>query len=237
MKLCKKLKPCVVLAVLMLSPMSLLADTIAIIGTGQVAGALGPEFSALGHTIVYGSREPTREDVQSLVSRTGNGASATTPADAVRAASIIVLAVPGLKVEQITKNLGDLGGKIIIDPTNPLIETEDGLLGLDTPSSNSEVIQLVAPDAMVVKAFNTLNWSTMVDPAKSGGPVSIPLAGNSAEAKAKVAELVTGLGLEPIDVGPLKHARYVEGMLVLWINNQYKTNNPFDFYLRKQLKE
>ena len=45
------------------------------------------------------------------------------------------------------------------------------------------------------------------------------------------------MGLEPIDVGPIKHARYVEGMLVLWINNQYKTNKPFDFYLRKQLKE
>lgn len=235
MKLCKKSKPYLLLTIFLLSPMSLPADIIAIIGTGQVAGALGPEFSALGHTIIYGSREPTRADVKSLVNRTGNGATATTPADAVSTASIVVMAVPGLMVEQITKSLGDLGGKIIIDPTNPLIETEDGLLGLDTASSNSEVIQSAAPDAMVVKAFNTLNWSTMVDPAKSGGPVSIPLAGNNAEAKAKVAELVTGMGLEPIDVGPLKHARYVEGMLVLWINNQYKSNKPFDFYLRKQL--
>lgn len=237
MDLSKKLKPYVLLAVLILFPVSLLADTIAIIGTGQVAGALGPKFSALGHTIVYGSREPKREDVQTLVTRTGNGASATTPADAVSAASIVVLAVPGLKVEQITLSLGDLSGKIIIDPTNPLSSTEDGLLGLDTPSSNSEVIQSVAPAAMVVKAFNTLNWRTMVDPSRSGGPVSIPLAGDSAEAKAKVAELVTALGLEPIDVGPLKHARYVEGMLVLWINNQYRTDKPFDFYLRKQLKD
>ena len=47
------------------------AETIAVIGTGNVGGALGPEFAALGHTIVYGSREPERDDVVALVERTG----------------------------------------------------------------------------------------------------------------------------------------------------------------------
>lgn len=223
-----------ILVTLFLSTMTVAqADTIAIIGTGDVGGALGPEFAAQGHTVVYGSRDPSKSSVKELVERTGHGASATTQAEAVSAADIVVLAVPGLLVEEITKNLGDLSGKIIIDPTNPLKRAETGLeFGVDT--SNGQIIQAAAPDAYVVKAFNTLNWKTMVDPEESGGPVSIPLAGDSASAKETVAKLVEGMGLEAIDVGGIENAHWVEGMLMLWINNRYGSDREaFDFYLRK----
>ena len=133
---------------------------------------------------------------------------------------------------EIVKGLGDLSGKILIDPTNPLQRTEHGLEhGVDT--SNAEIIQALAPGAQVVKAFNTLNYRIMIDPEKSGGPVSIPLVGNSDEAKATVAKLVEGMGLEPIDLGAVENARWVEGMLVLWINNRRSGRQPFDYYLRK----
>jgi predicted dinucleotide-binding enzyme len=89
------------------------ADTIAVIGTGDVGGALGPEFAAQGHTIIYGSRDPGRNKVSELVERTGELASATTPAEAAAQADIVVLAVPGLLVEEITKSLGDLSGKTL----------------------------------------------------------------------------------------------------------------------------
>ena len=53
-------------------------------------------------------------------------------------------------------------------------------------------------------------------------------------AKKKVAALVEGMGLEPIDVGPLQDARWVEGMLILWINNRYGSmRDSFDFHLRR----
>ena len=209
------------------------ADTIAIIGTGSVASALGPEFAAQGHTIVYGSRSPARDEVQELVASTGDSASATTPGDAAKDANIVVLAVPGMLVEEITLGLGNLAGKIIIDPTNPLLEGGDGLMhGVET--SNAEIIQAAAPGAFVVKAFNTLSWQTMMEPESSGGPVSIPLSGNSADAKATVAVLVEGMGLEAIDVGPVESARWVEGMLILWINNRYSSDRPnFEIHLRK----
>ncbi len=212
---------------------SAFADTIAIIGTGDVGGALGPAFAQQGHTIVYGSRNPDRDSVRELVERTGPDASATTPARAAGQADIVVLAVPGLLVEEITRSLGDLSGKIIIDPTNPLRRANNRLeLAVDT--SNAQIIQAAAPDAHVVKAFNALNWSTMVDPSSAGGPVSIPLAGNDMPAKRKVAELVEGMGLEPIDVGPVEYAHWVEGMLILWINNRYGSDRPsFDYYLRR----
>jgi NADPH-dependent F420 reductase len=209
------------------------ADTIAVIGTGDVGGALGPAFAAQGHTIIYGSRDPDRGKVKDLVERTGELASATTPAAAASQADIVVLAVPGLMVEEITESLGDLSGKIIIDPTNPL-ERRMNRLEHAVETSNAEIIQAAAPDAYVVKAFNTLNWKTMVDPDSAGGPVSIPLVGDNGRAKKKVAELVSGMGLEPIDVGPLRDARWVEGMLILWINNRYGSMRPsFDYHLRK----
>jgi len=211
-----------------------IAETIAIIGTGDVATALGPAFAAQGHAIVYGSRDPSRASVEELVAATGHGASATTQAEAVARADIVVLAVPGMLVEEIVRGLGDLAGKIIIDPTNPL-QRSSGTLIHAVETSNAEIIQNLAPDAHVVKAFNTLNWRTMVDPASAGGPVSIPLAGNSVAAKQVVAELVEGMGLEAIDVGGIENARWVEGMLMLWINNRYgnETRPSFDFHLRK----
>ena len=209
------------------------AETIAIIGTGDVAGALGPEFAALGHKIIYGSRDPSRQTVTDLVARTGHGANATTPAESVFSAGIVVLAVPGMVVKAVTDNLGDLSGKIIIDPTNPLQQGEDGLFNIGVSTSNAEIIQAAAPGAFVVKAFNTLNWRTMVDPESAGGPVTIPLVGDSEAAKATVAELVAGLGLDAIDLGPLRYARHVEGMLILWINNRYAGGEAFDYYLRK----
>ena len=209
------------------------ADTIAVIGTGNVGAALGPEFAAQGNTIVYGSRNPNADDVVALVTQTGDDASATTPAKSVIGADIVVLAVPGLMVEEITQGLGDLSGKIIIDPTNPLARGE-GVFSFAVKSSNAEIIQAAAPDAHVIKAFNTLNWEQMVDPESSGGPISIPLAGNNDEAKARVAELVEGMGMEAIDVGPVENAHWVEGMLMLWINNRYGSERQnFDYYLRK----
>ena len=208
---------------------TLLADTIAVIGTGNVAGALGPEFAAQGHDIVYGSRDPGRDEVIALVERTGGNASATTQTEAVAGADIVVLAVPGGIVEEVVQGLGDLSGKIILDPTNRLERRDDGYAYYTAATSNAELIQAAAPDAQVVKAFNTLNFRTMIDP---GGPVTIPLAGNDAEAKARIAELVAGMGLEPIDVGPVGAAHVLEGMLSIWVNAR-GTGTPYDYHFRR----
>ena len=210
------------------------ADTIAVIGTGDVGHALGVSFAKQGHTIVYGSRKPDRRSVRDLVEETGHGATATTQAEAVVGADIVVLAVPGMLVEEITLSLGDLSRKIIIDPTNPMERNSTGLShAVDT--SNAEIIQAAAPDAYVVKAFNTLNWQTMLEPDESGGPVSIPLAGNNDDAKQTVATLISGMGLDPIDLGGIENSHWIEGMLILWINNRYGAGDrdSFDFYLRR----
>ncbi len=209
------------------------AERIAIIGTGNVAGALGPEFAGLGHDVIYGSRSPERDDVILLVKRTGSGASASRPKVAAASADVIVLAVPGELVREITLSLGDLSGKIVIDPTNPLSQGENDQMILETSSSNAEVIQEVAPGAFVVKAFSTLNVRQMVDPESSGGPISIIMAGNDEDAKSFVSDLANGMGLDPIDVGPIENARYIEGMLIIWLNNRISDRQRFEYHLRK----
>ncbi len=209
------------------------AETIALIGTGNVASALGPEFAMQGHDIVYGSRNPNRPEVNELVARTGGNASATGQVEAAAQADIVVIAVPGEVAEQVVASLGDLSGKIIIDPTNRVGPGDDGFMMHTVATSNAELIQALAPDAYVVKAFNTLNYRTMIDPESSGGPVTIPLVGNNAEAKATVATLVEGMGLEPIDLGPVRFAHVLEGMLVIWINGR-SAGTPYDYYLRRR---
>jgi predicted dinucleotide-binding enzyme len=95
------------------------------------------------------------------------------------------------------------------------------------------IIQAAAPYAKVVEAFNTHNWTTMANPASAGGLVSVPLAGDNLLAKRKVADLVSGMDLEPIDVGPVEYGRWVEVMLILWINNRHGSLRPsFDYHLR-----
>jgi NADPH-dependent F420 reductase len=209
-----------------------IADVIAVIGTGKVGSALGTEFAAQGHTIVYGSRDPTTEAVRSLVARTGDDASATFQSDAINGADIVILAVPGMLAGDIAASLGDLSGKIIIDPTNPMNFSNGSIThGVDT--SNGEIIQAIAPDAFVVKAFNVLSWQYMIDPDTSGGPISIPIAGNNVDAKSRVAELIRSLDLHPIDVGPIEHARWVEGMAMLLINNNFGPLPAFNVHLRE----
>ena len=231
MPIVRKLSLCFASVVLGLATGPGLADTIAVIGTGNVGGALGPEFAALGHDIVYGSREPERADVQELVARTPGNASVALPADAVVGADMVVIAVPGGAAEAAVRSLGDLSGKIIIDPTNRVAPGEDGYFDHTAETSNGLMIQELAPDAFVVKAFNTLNYRTMIDP---GGPVTIPLAGNDADAKAAVAELVSGMGLEPLDVGPIRSAEVLEGMLTIWINAR-QAGTPYDYHFRRTM--
>jgi 8-hydroxy-5-deazaflavin:NADPH oxidoreductase len=208
--------------------------TIAIIGTGSVAETLGIRWAQAGHTIVYGSRTPDDERVVTLLERTGNGARATTQEDAVRSADIVLLAVPGTVGAEVAGSIGDLAGKILIDPTNTLTFADGYFVSPTDPRvSIAERIQEAAPGAVVVKAFNTTSVQIMENPGVAGGPVTIPLSGDDAAAKERVAGLVSDLGLEPLDVGPLASARFLEEMLRLYIAyRQTNQGQAFEFYLR-----
>jgi predicted dinucleotide-binding enzyme len=212
------------------------AETIAIIGTGRVGGALGPQFAKLGHHVIYGSREPGADRIQLLVAKTGAGATAELPPKAAAQAQIVVLAVPWKATEDTVKALGDLAGKTVIDATNPFKFGPGGQVTVAADTASGELIQGWAPKAWVVKAFNAVGYNVMADPKSAGGPVTIPLAGNDAAAKKRVAELVEAMGFETVDVGSIGNARYLEGMAVLYIT-PYMSGRPqdaFEYHLRKR---
>ena len=208
------------------------AETVAVIGTGNVGMALGTEFAGLGHTVVYGSRAPDSEKTQALVDKTGN-ASAALPGEAAGQADVIVLAVPGMVTESVVKALPDLSGKIIIDATNPLIFTGNPpTVTYGTDRSQGEIVQEAHPDAFVVKAFNTIGWPLMIDPPVPA-PV-IPLAGEDATAKKQVAEWVRAMGIDTIDVGGIYHARVTEHMVVMMLNNNFSGTEKFDVVFQRR---
>jgi len=194
------------------------AETIAVIGTGSVGSALGPRFAEIGHTVVYGSRTPDREDVQALAAATSADASATTQSEAAQMADIVLLAIPWSVAEDVLASLGDLSGKIIIDPINPRVVDEERRVDYPTHVSNAERLQALAPRSRVVKAFSSISADTMGDPGLVDHPITIPIVGNDPEAKAVVAEICHQLGFETIDFGPVRYAHIIEGLYLLRAN-------------------
>jgi NADPH-dependent F420 reductase len=195
------------------------AETVALIGTGNVGAALGKRFAEQGHTVVYGSRDPGAAEVAALVRETGHGAVALPQAQAAARSRVVVLAVPWRAAEEVVRGLGDLSGKIIVDPTNPRVQAQDGFADYPPlPDSNAERIARLAPQAHVVKAFSTLGSETMFDPSVAESPVTIPVVGDDRAAKEVVVNLARQIGLEAVDVGPLRHARILEGLHYLRAN-------------------
>ncbi len=195
------------------------AETVALIGTGNVGAALGRRLAEQGHMVVYGSRNPSASDVAALVRETGHGAVALPPAEAAARSRVVVLAVPWAAAEEVVRGLGNLSGKIVVDPTNPRVMATDGFADYPSlPDSNAERIARLASGAHVVKAFSTLGAETMFDPSVAENPVTVPVVGDDRAAKEVVVGLARQIGLEARDVGPLRHARIIEGLHYLRAN-------------------
>lgn len=185
-------------------------ETIAVIGTGDLGDSFGGRLAELGYEVVYGSRNPNSDRVKAVVAKTGHGAVATFQKEAAQQGDIIFLALLPHTMESVVTNLGDIGGKIIIDPSVPWSQADDGYPQVVTGKSMAESVQEWSPEARVVKAFGTMGSMMIDSPQTVGGKVSIPIASNHKDAKERVARLAQEMGMDPVDFGPLRMARYVE---------------------------
>ncbi|MEU5102016.1 NAD(P)-binding domain-containing protein [Streptomyces sp. NPDC021354] len=184
---------------------------IGILGTGGMATTLGGAFVRAGHDVLIGGRD--RAAAAATAARTGASGHGTL-ADAAAHGEAVLAAVPAEVAPELVKGLADtLAGRTVIDCSNPLAPTDDGLT-LSTGGTTSIARRMAdaAPGAHVVKAFNLCHDSiwTLPRPAFEGAPLAVPFCGDDPAALDRTAELITSMGGAPIPCGGLARAVYIE---------------------------
>jgi hypothetical protein len=194
---------------------------IAVLGFGNVGAQLGNLWAKKGHEVTAGLREGSKDRQKA----SDAGVAVATPADAVKGAEVVVIALPWQAVESALKGLS-LEGKVVIDAVNP-VNPDLSVLVPDAGSAALATAQW-ASGARVVKAFNTIGAALMGDAA-----FDMMYCGDDAEAKRVVDGLIADTGMKPVDVGPLSNSRYLEQVAGLWIDLAVKgrIKGPFGFNL------
>ncbi len=190
---------------------------IAFIGYGQVGSALADQLQRRGHQVTLAAHNPASDSVKAALSR-NPGLQVAAAKAAVAEAEVVFVATPyAAAAEALAAVAPELVGKILVDCTNPV---GPGLShGLGSSSSGSERLQAQLPHTQVVKAFTIYgfeNFENNVFPGHNTKPVMM-FCGRDAAAKAKVAQLISELGWEPLDVGGLEQALHLEHMTLLWV--------------------
>lgn len=189
---------------------------VAIIGSGNVGGAVAHAAKNTGHEVTVADLEGT-ETLAALGNELGVSTT-NSNVDAITDSDVIVLAVPFGAVETVVSGIADhVGDKIVLDVTNPL-KTDLSGLQTDGGTSGAELIQQQLPEAKVVKAFNTVLAANQASPTVDGVQLDGFVAGDDADAKKHVLHLLEEIGFRPVDVGALSTARYLEGMAFLNIS-------------------
>jgi 8-hydroxy-5-deazaflavin:NADPH oxidoreductase len=200
--------------------------TIAIIGAGNIGGALARLWAERGHTVWVGVRDAHSEHALKLKQEIN--ANLTTVADAVAKAEVIALCVPWHAVPATLGEAASWAGKILIDVTNPLAADLQSM-EIGTTTSAGEMIADWFPQARVVKAFNTIGAYLFGDAQFAGLVADGYFCGEDAAAKAVVGPLIADAGFEPIDVGPLRSARMLEALAMFWIDLKVNQRIQGDF--------
>jgi predicted dinucleotide-binding enzyme len=199
---------------------------LAILGAGNVGGALGRGWARSGHTIAFGVRNPDDPKHAAAANGAGGAVMRSIPA-AVQSADAIVLAVSWDGVPAAVAACGDLAGRIVIDVTNPLRFTGGGLelaTGFDT--SGGEKVAALARGARVVKTLNQVGFAVMDNTSGYANPPVMFVASDDADAKTTAIGLVRDLGFEALDGGALKTARLLEPLAMLWIDQVMRRGAP-----------
>jgi predicted dinucleotide-binding enzyme len=185
--------------------------TISIIGSGNMAATIGTRAAKHGHTVEIMGRNTT--NAQALADQIGNratvGAFGATPAG-----DIVIVAVLYAGAVEVVAHYGDaLSGKILVDITNPFNADASGLVTTEGDSMSQRIAAAAPEGTHVVKAFNTILQGVLAEDK----PVDVFFAGESAEAKARVAAFLESLDMRPLDAGGLEMAHVLEWAGILLV--------------------
>jgi len=192
-----------------------LEKKIGIIGTGNMGKALGKLLADHNYEVFLGSRD--LEKGKQVAEELGANVQGGSIAEAAEFGGIVILAVHYGVVAEALAAAGPLAGKTVIDIVNPLTPDFSGLAVGHTSSAAEETAALI-PDAKVVKAFNYAFASTFQNEnAFSPEKATMFYCGDDADAKADIDMIISDIGFDPVDAGPLQNARYLEPLAMLII--------------------
>ena len=203
-------------------------SSISIIGLGNMARALAGRALAGGNTVeIIGRDRAKAEELAATLGGATVGTAGTAPAG-----DIVILAVPYANAATVVGEYGNaLRGKVIIDLTNPVSADLQGFVTPDGSSGAQEIAKAAPAGAHVVKAFNTLYSHVLAAGPADGRLVDVFIAGDDAQAKARVSAFVESLGLRPMDAGQLPMARALENVALLELGLVAHSIKHTDFYL------
>jgi predicted dinucleotide-binding enzyme len=185
---------------------------IAVIGAGNVGKALAGRFAKAGHDVAFGVRDPTAAKNAALPYPAFRTREAAASADAV------VLATSWAGTEAACRDMS-LTGKIVLDCTNPLAMGPTGReLAVAHTNSAGEKVDGWCPGAHVYKAFNTAAAEVMVAPERMTVKPVVFVAGDDAARKPAALKLVEDTGFEARDAGPMRNARMLEYLALLYLD-------------------
>lgn len=182
-------------------------SSISIIGAGNMARALATRALAGGNAVEIISRDPAKaEALAAELHGATVGAAGDTPAG-----DVVILAVLHGAAAALVREYGEgLRGKVVVDITNPVNADATGLVSPEGRSGAQQIADAAPADAHVVKAFNTVFSGVLAAAPAEGRSLDIFIAGDDADAKARVSAFVESLGLRPLDAGPLAMALSLE---------------------------
>jgi predicted dinucleotide-binding enzyme len=183
---------------------------IAIIGTGNVGGALATQWAKKGHHLYLGVQDQSRFKGQALLEHPNT--SVHPVREAVANAEVILIATPPTAIFEIIDQMGDVSGKVIIDATNSVMKKPDPY-----PTAYHCLADRTSAD--IVKCFNTTGYENMLNPVYGDVAVDMFMAGDSVKAKEVARQLALDCGFaDCIDFGKADKVQLLEQFALSWIN-------------------
>ncbi|MDX2046357.1 MAG: NAD(P)-binding domain-containing protein [Chitinophagaceae bacterium] len=184
---------------------------IAVIGSGNVGGALAQQWVKTGHTVLIGAKFPLSEKNISLAAKIGEDRFAAIE-NAVKQCEVILIATPPAAIFEVITQMGNVTGKVIIDATNTVMKN---------PEPYKTVYHCLSDKtaAEIVKCFNSTGFENMLNPVYHGDGIDMFMAGDSEKAKSVARQLALDCGFSScIDFGKTDKVELLEKLALSWIN-------------------